>query len=43
MIELAQFYFAQVLPQAAMHATMMKRAGAVVLEKPIHQSRLACA
>ncbi len=43
MIELAQFYFAQVLPQAAMHATMMKRAGAVVLERPIHQSRLACA
>lgn len=43
MIELAEFYFAQVLPQAAMHATMMKRAGAVVLEKPIHQSRLACA
>jgi acyl-CoA dehydrogenase len=43
MIELAQFYFAQVLPQAAMHATMMKRAGAVVLERPVHQSRLACA
>lgn len=37
--ELAQFYFAQVLPQAAMHAQMMKRAGAVVLERASSQSQ----
>jgi 3-(methylthio)propanoyl-CoA dehydrogenase len=33
-IELAQFYFAQVLPQAAMHAKMTQRAGAVVVGRP---------
>lgn len=34
MVELAQFYFAQVLPQAAMHAKMTRRAGAVVGGRP---------
>ncbi len=33
-IELARFYFAQVLPQAAMHAKMMRRAGSVVAGQP---------
>lgn len=33
-IELARFYFAQVLPQAAMHAKMMRRAGPVVTGQP---------
>jgi len=38
-IELAQFYFAQVLPQAAMHAKMMKRAGTAVLERATSPSQ----
>jgi len=36
-VELARFYFAQVLPQAAMHAKMMRGAGSVVLATPSHK------
>ena len=38
-IELAQFFFAQVLPQADMHAKMTRRAGAVVVGRPGDRKR----